>query len=100
MLAGGNIGELLACSTGPLNFDDARLSVFAEAERQREVACGAVARAAVDGLPLRAAGAGDAHDGADRAAIGLASDQLQLQPVVAIAAVVAIKIRGAVVGGD
>src|SRR5579885_1694729 len=84
----------------PLDFNGIRGRIRPEPERQREIACGAVARSAVDHLPLLSLRAGDAYHGADSIAIAPGAHQANLQPVVAIAAVVSVKHRGSVVVVD
>src|SRR5579884_1384004 len=95
-----HVRKLLVRAAGPEDFDRCGGGVLAEAEGEGEVARGAVGGAAVDRLHLRAAGARDPHHGADAVAVALRSGETELQPVVAIAAVVAVEDRGTVVLAD
>src|SRR5687767_13770699 len=61
----GDVGDTVLLAAGPLDFDGRHRCVLAQAERQREVALRAVARAAADHAPLLAAGAVDAYHRAD-----------------------------------
>ena len=95
VLVGLHVGEFLPRAAGPCDFDRDRRRVRPEAEGQREIARRAVGRSAVHDLRLR-------PDRGPRAPMPsrllFVPVQPELQPVIAIAAVVAEQVRRAVVG--
>src|SRR3954454_6953598 len=99
-LTRGDVRQLLDRATGPLDFDGSGDGLGAQAEGESQVALRAVAGAAADAVPLLARLAFDADDGADAVAIRLRAHGADGEPVIAIAAVIAEKVGGAVVGGD
>src|ERR1017187_3228893 len=99
-LVRGHASEVLSRTAGPLHIYGRDRRIAAQAERQRQFALRAVTRSAADHVPLLAGRALDAHHGTYAVAVRPDPAQPHAQPVVAIAAVVAEKIGGAVVGGD
>src|SRR5258708_7699099 len=81
----GHVREVLLRAARPFHLNR-RGAVRAQAERQRQIALRAVARPAPHHRPLLA----HTHDRADSIAIGLGAYQPHAQPVIAIAAIVAI----------
>ena len=73
---------------------------LAETKGQRQFGLREIARAGFDAARLRAIGAEDTRDRADRIAIRLGSDQAQPQPAVPGQLLVAIEVRPALVGGQ
>src|ERR1035438_1944550 len=98
-LVGGHIGELLAGAAGPLHFQRHGGSLT-EPEGERQVAGRSVAGTAAHHIPLLPRPALYAHHGADTVAIRFRPGQAHVQPVVAVAAIVAIQVRGTVIGGN
>ena len=96
LLVGLDVRELLPRSARPGDFDRDRSRVRPEAERQREIARRAIRRSAVNDLRLRP----DPDHRADSVAIALRALQPELQPVIAIAAVVPVENRRAVIVRD
>src|SRR5262249_23756916 len=74
------------------------LRILAQAEGQRQIALRRIARPAADRVALLAACALHPDCGPDAVAIGFAADGAYTDPVVAIAAIVAIEVRRALVG--
>src|ERR1039458_6086203 len=95
-LVGGYVRKLLTGATGPLHFNR-HGGRFPQPEGQRQVARRTVAGAAPHHIPLLARRTLDTHHGADAVAIRLRPGEAHVQPVVAVAAIVAKQVRGAVI---
>src|ERR1035438_4957414 len=98
-LVGGHIGKLLTGAGGPLHFNRCG-GRFPQPEGQRQVARRTVAGAGAHHIPLLARRTLYAHHGADAVAIRLRTGEPHVQPVVAVAAVIAKQVCGAVIGGN
>src|SRR5262249_43313336 len=98
-LVGLQVRKTLARAAGPLDLEGIDFGVTAEAEGERQFALRAVARAAVDHLPLRAGSGSDADQTTDPVAIRFGPRCLYPQPMIAIP-VVSQKVGGPAVGGD
>src|SRR5262249_53667243 len=98
-LIGVYIVERLLRAARPFDRYGLDLRVLTEAKRQSEIGLRSVGRSAVDGPPLLAAGALDAHYGADAIAVGLRAHRADAKPLFFVTAIVAEQMgRAAVVG--
>src|SRR5664280_2957013 len=98
-LAGGHVGKLLPDAAGPLHFQR-HGGGLSQPRGQRQVAGRTVAGAGAHHIPLLPRSSLYAHHGADSVAIRLRPGQAHVQPVVTVAAIVAIQVRRTVIGGN
>src|SRR6516225_1056107 len=93
-LIGLYLGETLDfLCRGPFHFEDFCLQSLSQAKVQPQVGLRHDAPAAMHFVDLRVSAGEDAHTRADRRAVALRSDELDLDPVLSVAAVVAQKRR-------
>ncbi len=100
ILAGVQVPELLHETAGPFDHHTVRAVAPRQPKRHRQLRLRQVARSGLHHARLRAVRRSDAHHRANAVAIRFRASQTQAQGPIAGCYIVAIKIRGALIGGD